>query len=119
MEGCGAIWDRLRGACAAHARVIVSLLALGAAGLALPGCLKAGCVRNSDCEPADWCVETKCVLRPVSASREGGVTQSSDAATDSSVFIELDAGKVQDSGHASEAKDAGVVDASTDAASAT
>jgi hypothetical protein len=64
------------------------------------GCLQAGCVRNSDCVAADWCIDTKCVPRPV----DGGVSESdagahadaaamsSDAAAGASTSRFIDAG---------------------------
>jgi hypothetical protein len=63
----------------------------------LPACIQAGCVRNSDCVAADWCIETQCVPRPVSVG-EGGVPSAASKSTSDGA-----AGSMQD---ASTQKDA-------------
>lgn len=79
---------------------------------AAPACIQAGCVRNSDCASADWCIDTKCVPRPVdggaSLSSDGGADK--DAASDSAAFdaaITHDAGKSTSTTKSSDAGDAG------------
>jgi hypothetical protein len=87
------------------------------------GCLQAGCVRNSDCVSAEWCIDTKCVPRPVdggtnaSDAGDSGVpadaAMSSQTAADKSAFVDAGSRRA-DAGHDSGAvKDAGI---GTDAA---